>query len=195
MKATTMEPNLTAPRVLDEEYCIMTLPDVLSAAECASLVAFAEGKGFAEAPITTFRGPVMAPEVRNNTRVMIDDPARAAELWARVAHALPARARHGRSVGLNERFRFYRYEAGQCFRWHRDGAFERSNGERSRLTLMFYLNDDFEGGDTEFEGGLRVRPKRGAALVFLHPVRHQGASVARGRKYVLRTDVMYAREG
>jgi hypothetical protein len=29
------------------------------------------------------------------------------------------------------------------------------------------------------------------ALVFEHPVRHQGAPVTAGRKYVLRTDVMY----
>ncbi|HEU4538934.1 MAG TPA: 2OG-Fe(II) oxygenase, partial [Polyangiaceae bacterium] len=130
-----------------------------------------------------------------NTRVMVDDGARAAELWARVSRAVPARLRGWRAVGLNERFRFYRYEAGQCFRWHRDGAFERPSGERSRLTLMVYLNDDFEGGETEFEGGLRVRPRRGAALVFVHPVRHQGAAVVRGRKYVLRSDVMFAREG
>jgi hypothetical protein len=31
----------------------------------------------------------------------------------------------------------------------------------------------------------------GKALFFEHDVRHQGAPVERGRRYVLRTDVMY----
>jgi prolyl 4-hydroxylase len=125
---------------------------------------------------------------------MVDDVARAVELWARVEHALPRVRGGARVVGLNERFRFYRYEVGQYFRWHRDGAFTRSALERSQLTLMFYLNDDFEGGATEFDDGLVVRPRRGSALFFAHPVRHQGAPVTCGRKYVLRTDVMYRRD-
>jgi hypothetical protein len=32
------------------------------------------------------------------------------------------------------------------------------------------------------------------ALVFLHPLLHAGTPVRNGRKYVLRTDVMYARK-
>jgi predicted 2-oxoglutarate/Fe(II)-dependent dioxygenase YbiX len=94
-------------------------------------------------------------------------------------------------VGLNERLRFYRYEPGQRFRWHRDGSYARDRDERSLLTVLLYLNDDFSGGATEFEAGPRVTPEAGCALVFAHGLRHQGAPVIRGRKYVLRTDVMY----
>jgi hypothetical protein len=36
-----------------------------------------------------------------------------------------------------------------------------------------------------------VRPVRGTALVFRHRLLHEGAPVLTGRKYVLRTDVMY----
>ncbi|HEU4408130.1 MAG TPA: 2OG-Fe(II) oxygenase [Polyangiaceae bacterium] len=190
-----METTTTAPHLLDERYCIMTLPGVLSPAECASLIDFAERQGFGDAPVSTGLGFVMMPELRNNTRVMVDDLARAAELWRRVEHAVPRARGASRAVGLNERFRFYRYDVGQRFGWHRDGAFDRSGRERSHLTLMFYLNDDFEGGATEFDDGLVVTPRRGSALVFAHPVRHQGAAVTRGRKYVLRTDVMYRRDG
>ena len=49
-------------------------------------------------------------------------------------------------VGANERFRCYRYKPGQKFAAHYDGAFERDETERSLLTFMVYLNDDFEGG-------------------------------------------------
>jgi hypothetical protein len=38
---------------------------------------------------------------------------------------------------------------------------------------------------------LRVRPEPGKALVFYHYLSHEGAPVTAGRKYVLRTDVMY----
>ena len=96
-------------------------------------------------------------------------------------------------IGLNERWRFYRYDPGQAFRWHRDGAYERNALERSRLTFMVYLNEDFAGGETRFET-FAVRPRTGTALVFLHPLLHEGAEIERGRKYVMRSDVMYRRE-
>ena len=34
------------------------------------------------------------------------------------------------TTGLNERWRFYRYDPGQQFDWHFDGAYERSPLER-----------------------------------------------------------------
>lgn len=91
---------------------------------------------------------------------------------------------------MNERFRFYRYDPGQLFDWHRDGAFTRSARERSMFTLIFYLNDGFEGGSTDFTHDT-VAPERGGALFFHHPHLHRGAPVESGRKYVLRTDIMY----
>ena len=62
---------------------------------------------------------------------------------------------------------------------------------------MVYPNSDFVGGETRFydqDRGLRltVRPARGMALGFEHLQLHEGSPVVSGRKYVLRTDVMYA---
>jgi hypothetical protein len=74
---------------------------------------------------------------------------------------------------------------------------QRANGEQSQLTFLVYLNDGFEGGATAFHAGrasLLVRPERGKALVFYHRQLHEGTPVARGRKYVLRADVMYRHE-
>ncbi len=61
---------------------------------------------------------------------------------------------------------------------------------------MVYLNSDFSGGETKFYGEDRaprvaIRPEPGMALVFVHFQLHEGAPVISGRKYVLRTDVMY----
>jgi len=182
---------------------IATIAGFLSAAECDDYVRLGEATGFEGAPITTSRGMIMMKDVRNNDRVMIDDPARALALYQRLAEDLASRFHEKWSpVGFNERLRLYRYDIGQQFDWHRDGYFERPNGERSQFTFMVYLNDDFEGGATSFSddgfgfgtsGTLRITPAKGMALLFHHPIPHRGDPVTAGRKYVLRTDVMYRR--
>ncbi len=173
---------------------IFTIDGLLTPEECAALIRETERAGYRDAPITTARGFVMAKGVRNNTRYMVDDPERARWLFTRARLWLPATLDDGDAelLGLNERFRFYRYEREQYFRWHTDGSYARTLAERSLLTLMVYLNDEeLEGGATEFTRCAAVRPKTGRALVFAHGHRHQGAPVLRGRKYVMRTDVMY----
>lgn len=182
---------------------IATIARFLSAAECDEYIRLGEATGFEGAPITTSRGMIMMKDVRNNDRVMIDDPARALALYQRLADDLAPRFHEKWSpVGFNERLRLYRYDIGQQFDWHRDGYFERPNGDRSQFTFMVYLNDDFEGGATSFSGDgfgfgtsgmLRITPARGMALLFHHPIPHRGDPVTAGRKYVLRTDVMYRR--
>jgi len=81
--------------------------------------------------------------------------------------------------------------------------------QRSRLTFLVYLNDDFEGGYTTFytpgpmAGRLEARhiaPRAGSVLVFPHggdcgSLVHEGSTVERGAKYVIRTDVLYASGG
>ena len=184
----------TAP-ILDDR--IQCLPGVFTAGECADLLRVAEAIGFKAAPITTGAGFVMAPDIRNNTRVMVDDVRLAASLFERLSPSLAPRLGRYQLVGLNERFRFYRYGPGEFFAWHRDGAFYRDDREQSLVTLMIYLNDGFEGGSTDFdlpEGPVSIVPERGMVLLFHHPLRHQGAPVRRGEKLVLRTDVMYRRD-
>ena len=130
-------------------------------------------------------------DIRNNTRVMFDDFALAGLLWARIEARIAPRPGFV-PVGLNERIRFYRYDPGQAFRWHFDGAFVRSAEEQSFLTFMVYLNEGFGGGEIELEDEA-VRPRTGLGVVFDHGLRHQGAAVTHGRKYVLRSDVMFRR--
>jgi hypothetical protein len=43
------------------------------------------------------------------------------------------------------------------------------------------------------DDGVVVVPKKGTALFFHHPILHEGATIERGVKHVLRTDVMYRR--
>jgi hypothetical protein len=174
----------------------MVIHRFLSVEECASWIAQSQALGYQEATLTTAAGPVMDRSVRNNARVLYDNPALAAAWWTRARPFLPAYLDGWDAVGLNERFRFYRYDVGETFAPHYDGYFRKGIGERSWLTFLVYLNDGFEGGETGFyrpDGQPRfsVTPECGKALVFAHRQLHDGKVVSRGRKYVLRTDVMY----
>ena len=187
---------------LDGDH-VFVIQDFLSAQECGEFVALAESIGFADAPITTPTGFVISKDVRDNQRAMLDDGPLAARWYARLAEFMPPECLHARVCGLNERFRFYRYDVGQMFDVHLDGSFRRSQSEESLFTFMIYLNDGFKGGETNFydlaKGELRLRlavhPEVGKALVFWHGQLHEGAPVRQGRKYVVRSDVMYRQVG
>jgi hypothetical protein len=176
---------------------IFVVRQFLSDEECETFVTRSEAAGYGEATINTSLGVVMDKTVRDNARLIVDDPALATSLWQRLEPLVPPLIDQWRGQGLNERFRFYRYDPGQRFQPHYDGSFKRSAHERSELTFMVYLNEGFTGGETRFFGDdpaqlrFAVRPERGMALVFAHLQLHEGAAVVEGRKYVLRTDVMY----
>ncbi|MBS1792960.1 MAG: 2OG-Fe(II) oxygenase [Acidobacteria bacterium] len=174
---------------------IWTVDHFLTADECRQWIDFAEGIGFDEAPITVgFGKEALNKEMRNNSRVMIDDEDRAFGLWQRAREHLPPLIYHRVARGLNERLRFYRYDPGQQFKYHFDGSFRRPTGEQSLLTFMVYLNEDFAGGKTTFLNleETIVTPRTGLMIAFRHNLVHQGAEVLSGRKYVLRSDVMFS---
>jgi hypothetical protein len=180
--------DLSAPLVL-------RVDDFLRPAECAEQIERIAALGPAVAPITTPRGFVMAPDIRNNERVMFDDPGLAQALFERIGPALPPVVCGCLPVGVNERFRGYRYRPGQRFAPHYDGSFVRDRHERSLLTFMIYLDEGAEGGATAFlDHDVEVVPRQGTALLFQHLQLHEGATLRRGVKHVLRTDVMYRDE-
>lgn len=191
----TMRTGMPLQRtVLAEDESIVTVANFLTPEECEAFIQRTLALGYEEAPITTFRGFAMRPELRNNTRAMQDDPELAGRLWERMKDLVPTTHRRigfWHAHGLNERFRYYRYTEGQYFKWHSDGPFIRSPREMSLFTAMVYLNDGFEGGTTDFQFGPTVVPQRGMLLLFEHSLVHQGAPVRGGCKYVLRTDVMF----
>ncbi len=174
---------------------VITVDDVLTTAECTALIARIEAAGPTVAPITTATGFVQRPDIRNNTRVIFDDPALAATLFERVRAHVPERLEGAwRLCGANERLRCYRYAPGQFFAPHFDGAFTRSDDERSLLTFMVYLNECEAGGHTNLlDLELKIAPRAGRALLFNHHLLHEGERVHRGLKYVVRSDLMYRR--
>jgi hypothetical protein len=170
----------------------------LSEEECRALIDLGESAGFAPAIINgALNGPFgfIVLKGRNNHRASVDDIGLSNTLWKRISRCAPVVVAGRRVLGLNERLRFYRYDAGQDFPAHTDGCYLRANGERSLLTLMIYLNADFMGGETFFlQSKKLIAPETGKALIFSHHLWHEGRKVTEGRKYILRTDVMYGND-
>ena len=172
---------------------IFVLENVLTQEECKMLINNSEKVGYEEATVFTGSEHKLIKGIRNNLRVIIDDTELVEKIWLKVSCFFQNEIHDHKAYGLNERFRFYKYEIGQRFNKHKDGAYVRNENDKSFYTFMIYLNDDFEGGSTDFENEISIQPKTGNALVFLHPLRHIGTRVTKGVKYAIRSDVMYKR--
>ncbi|CAE7341830.1 unnamed protein product [Symbiodinium sp. CCMP2456] len=221
LQLTIRPPRATQHHELPGVPGAFVLSDVLSVQECHMLRQATEAMGYRpDVPLSS-----ELDERAHNVVLMAND-FQNTSLFERVKHLLPSKLGQEKLLGINRRWRFYRYLSGNLYRKHLDGAWPASGlkrgedgqdeyvydayggGTRSKLTFIIYLNDDFEGGCTTFytpnpgeEGVLDsrpVKPRIGSATVFPHgdcgtPLLHEGSAVTSGTKYLLRTDVVYAR--
>jgi hypothetical protein len=135
------------------------LSNVLSDAECDAISQLSEAMGYTmDAPVSLGRN------IRQNENcVIIADDTMWQPIFRRVAAHMPPHVAGGNPVGLNQRWRLYKYGPDDIFKMHTDGAWPGSAlneagelvqdffGDRfSQLTFLLYLDDDYEGGETTF---------------------------------------------
>ncbi|CAG9335366.1 unnamed protein product [Blepharisma stoltei] len=101
--------------------------------------------------------------------------------------------------GVNERISFLKYLPGGQFTKHKDGIYFKNEDLRSMITILIYLNDDYEGGRTVLyndEETVRVafEPKAGDACAMMQNVIHEGGVVESGEKHAIRLDIIYERD-
>ena len=120
-----------------------------------------------------------------------------------------------KTLGLNKRFRFYKYSEGDFFKLHTDGSWPGSRvvnkelitdfykDRYSQMTFLILLSEDFESGETQFvvnKNGtkelINIRTPKGGVLCFphgLHPLHclHSSNTISSGIKYIIRTDVLF----
>jgi prolyl 4-hydroxylase len=169
---------------------IYLIDNFWSPERCEDFIRKTETIGYEPATIETENGPRLVDFIRNNNRVIYKDFPLAQDLWLELKPYAPLEIGDSIAIGLNELFRFYKYQPGQQFKKHRDQSYIRNNEEASYFTFMIYLNNDFKGGATTFDD-LVITPKKGSALIFYHSLEHEGSEVLEGVKYVLRTDIMF----
>ena len=171
------------------------LLNLLDARECDALIRLTEACGYLpDAAVSLPRA------IRHNDNLTwVADEVTTDILWQRCAPAVnqtPALFQGRRAVGLNARFRFYRYGPGDYFAPHTDGAWPGSKvvrdslvadafGDRwSQLSCVVFLSEAYAGGRTCFyvsaadparpaRSGeksieVSVRTPLGAALCFPH---------------------------
>ncbi|MEM7348594.1 MAG: oxidoreductase [Chloroflexota bacterium] len=199
------------------------LLNVLSMAECWNFIYLSESLGYLpDAAVSLPR------EVRHNDSfTWVTDEQTDQLIWQRMQHLASEKLEifaHKQPTGLNARFRFYRYGTGDYFKEHGDGAWPGSrviektlvpnaySDSYSMMTVLLFLNDDFEGGATRFlvnaddltqparEGSnvaaVDVRTPAGSVLCFPHghhPLQciHSSQPIIKGTKYIIRTDMLF----
>jgi len=180
---------------IDDVPGAFQLLNVLDARECQALMRLTEACGYLPDAAVSLPRAIR----HNDNMTWVADEVTAHILWQRCAHAVnqaPALFQGRRAVGLNARFRFYRYATGDYFAPHTDGAWPGSKvaegklvtdayGDRwSQLSFVLFLNDAYVGGSTGFyvsatdptrparkgEAAVEVsiRTPTGAALCFPH---------------------------
>ncbi len=154
-------PGVVERREVDALPGAFQLLNVLSTSECQHLIELTESLGYLpDAAVSLPRS------IRHNHNVTwVADQATTDILWRRSADLTNDNLdlfSGKRAVGVNARFRFYRYQQGDYFKPHTDGAWPGSmvvdnklianayTDRWSQLSFIVFLGDDYTGGRTQF---------------------------------------------
>ena len=146
---------------LDDVPGAFQLINLLSPEECGSLIKMTEAIGYSEDAAVSLPRSIR----HNHSFTWVADDATNQIIWDRCQALMDDRQQcfSGRpALGLNARFRFYRYQQGDFFAPHTDGAWPGSrvienkmvhnayHDRFSQLSFLIFLSDDFSGGATQF---------------------------------------------
>lgn len=200
---TEVPKEITSKWITSHPPLSIVIENVWTLEECQTWIEDSESAGYGD---VGGGQQLRIADVRNSKRSIIDDPVRAEQLWERIkgSVAMDHIANYS-PLELNEWLRFLRYDPGEYFAPHLDGCYDRPDdhdraGDLSYVTVQIYLNEGFEGGSTRFfdknndELYYDVVPKIWAVLLFDHRMLHSGEEVKSGRKYAVRTDIMFTKD-
>lgn len=177
----------------DNAPYIIRIDDLLTPNECARHLGFLQHQRLEPAKVISASGAQRyKPELRNHRVVEREDHDLADLLTTRITPHAPDAIEGALLDATNPAWRYFIYEPGDHFGPHTDVGWR--DGERlTRMTLLVYLNDDFEGGATRFHVSpeLEITPARGMGLLFQHAIIHEGLELKAGTKAVLRSELFY----
>ena len=150
---------------------IYEYPNTMTDEQCSEIIALAKplisesfvmGEGGANVPDKEFR-------TSHNTFITRDHKV-VQNIYSKLSNIIGIDSDHF------EQLQVVRYEKGQqykahwdaCYEDHKCGEFMKMGGQRY-ATFLLYLNDDFEGGETEFPyRNIKVKPEKGKAALFFN---------------------------
>ena len=181
--------SVPEPEPLSNSPYVARLPGVFTAAECDYLAEAAEPMLEPSVVVDERSGRHIPHPIRTSDGVafawVIENPA---------VHALNRRiaAASGTRVAQGEPLQVLRYRPGQQYRNHLDAVPGLDN--HRILTMLVYLNDGYQGGETQFvRTGLAVKGRKGDGLLFRNTLpdgradpmsEHAGLPVTSGTKTI-----------
>lgn len=188
-------------QVLNADPLVRSIPAFVSPQFCAALIAFASGRLQRARVYDPVRRGDVVDAHRDNTQATFDVHSiefMQVLLQARIAAAC------GSDIRQLEALAVLHYDPGEQIADHYDfvdpdhtpdyAAEVQRNGQRI-ITFLVYLNDDYEGGETQFPRlGLRHRGRCGDALLFSNTradlsadkrTLHAGRPTTRGEKWIV----------
>lgn len=192
---------------------LLTITRFLFPYECHAFIRWGESCGFEQCDFP----PTKESAHRKQGRLSFEDTDNfiSGAIFSRVLAFLPPVIDGAQPFSCSRNIRMYKYQTGDSFGRHIDESSQDiETGAVSKLTLLLYLNGAFEEGEEGEEGGesliggetkfyktlttseplITIAPVKGTLLLHghgRHCLIHEAATVVRGCKYVLRTDVMY----
>ena len=220
---------------------IHSVKKVFTDKECEKLIENAESVGFNPSPLSGGgHGQTPRTGARTSQFNVSDNNELANKIWNRIKGYVPENLRDIKEVpymnsvtkgdeftpiGVNEHMRIYKYDPGQFILKHDDYRMSRYRYDKdndkyyeqmSFLTVLIYLNDNFQDGKTLFwtkyattgttghcrfirdieftESDLQIEPELGKVVIHDHMVQHEGESPKKSTKYILRTDILHEKE-
>jgi hypothetical protein len=178
--------------------------DLLDTETCEAIMADSwDESSSQEAKITTYRGEddkrvesILDPSRRLAQRIHFKDldfsdhPQLVACLDRVRASVMPLiQEEFGLRVEAMGEAEIVRYPTGGLFTPHSDANIVKPH---RAFTVLIYLNDDFEGGGTEFPDlDFTCEPKKGRVLVFPSHALHGGNPVESGSKFIIVLWIFY----
>lgn len=175
--------------ILSDDPFLARFPALLTREECNHLIDAANGFLAPAVVVDPSTGKMVSHPIRTSDGAIIS-PARENLVIRALNRRLAAIS--GTHANQGEPLSILRYAPGQQYRLHSDAL--PGGGNQRILTVLVYLNDNFEGGETDFpELGITVRPAVGDAIVFRNTLNdgrmdprmmHAGLPVLRGVKWL-----------
>ena len=134
---------------------------------------------------------------RKSERCLINDTSFADKLLHRIIKFIPNKYNNMILHSINYKLKFLKYCKGDYFTRHYDGNNISENGSKSQISILIYLNNDYEGAYTTFFkdkedfNGFIIKPSIGMVCLMDQKIEHEVNALINGNKYVIRTDLMY----
>ena len=170
-------------------YTVLEIENVLSGEECDKLIEHCVSDNMQNSEVVGENGNLVVDTQRKSKTLWLDDTEH--HVAMKMANKSALLTKYSRKY--QEKLQVVCYEPGGKFDAHYDNDYN-SNVATRCATLLVYLNDDYNGGETEFvKMGVTIKPKKGKGILFwsldektqmIDASMHRGNTVENGNKWI-----------